>query len=152
MVQPVPSTTSSISRCVEPWEFKALLHSLWPRRVNMNSSVLLLVLSFPEIEDNQCFPSKQLNLIITGGGRKIFSASQQCSPACCHVYNEPQTKTAEWFWGMHLPIAHEQLYIRTIPCTRGLLTKAPFPCEQQWKCSIMLPWEARENSNHNEAG
>lgn len=64
MAQPVPSTTSSISRCVEPWEFKVLLHILRPHRVSVNSPVLLLVLSFPEIEDNQCFPSKQLDLII----------------------------------------------------------------------------------------
>ena len=64
MVQPVPGTTSSISRCVEPWEFKVLLHTLWPHRVSANSLALLLLLGFPEIADNRCFPSKQLDSII----------------------------------------------------------------------------------------
>lgn len=128
-VQPVPGTTCSISRCVEPWEFRVSLHTLWACRVSVNSLALLLVLSFPEIADNQCFSSKKLDSIIYSG-EKMFSASLQSSPACCHIYNGLQKTTVEWFQGRQLLIAHKQLFIRTIPCTRGLFMRAPFPRKQ----------------------
>lgn len=82
MVQLVPGTTSSVSRCVEPWEFKVLLHRLWPHRVSL---ALLLVLSFPEVTDNRCFPSTQLDLITYSGGKKCppLASSLHLSAVTC---------------------------------------------------------------------
>lgn len=58
---------------------------------------------------------------------------------CCCVCNTPQRNTAEWFQDRHLLIAHEQLFIRTIPCTGSLLMRAPFPHELQWSAEKCCP-------------
>lgn len=71
---------------------------------------------------------------------------------CCCVDNTQQRKTAEWFQSRHLLIAHEQLFIRTIPCTGSLLMRAPFPRELQRKCRKMLPREAMENRKLDSKG